>query len=110
MVACLYKKDLSDAPTTVAVIPSEGGEPIKYFDQILSPVRWTTDGRALTYIDTREGVSNLWNQPLADGPPKQLTNFQSETISSFAWSRDGKRLALVRGVINNDVVLISNFR
>lgn len=73
-------------------------------------MRWTADGRALTYIVTREGVSNLWNQPLAGGPPKQLTNFQSETIFSFGWSRDGKQLALVRGVANNDVVLISNFR
>jgi Tol biopolymer transport system component len=110
LIACLYKNDPPDSPTTIAVVPFEGGEPIKYFDHILSPAHWTTYGHALTYIDTREGVSNLWNQLLAGGPPKQLTNFQSETIYSFAWSRDGKRLALTRGVINNDVVLISNFR
>ncbi|MBL8208053.1 MAG: protein kinase [Blastocatellia bacterium] len=109
LIACRYK-DEPASPTTIAIIPFEGGEPIKTFDLPISHMRWTTDARALTFIVTRAGVSNLWNQPLAGGPPKQLTNFQAETIHSFAWSRDGKRLALVRGVINNDVVLIRNFR
>ncbi len=109
LIACHYKEG-PNAPTSIAVIPFAGGEPIKTFALPLSHVRWTTDGRALTYIDTREGVSNLWSQPLAGGPSKQLTNFQAETIFGFAWSRDGKRLALIRGVVNNDVVLINNFR
>ncbi|MBS1810173.1 MAG: PD40 domain-containing protein [Acidobacteria bacterium] len=110
MFACLYKKDLGDGPAVLAIIPAEGGEPIQYFEHILTPVRWTPDGRAVTYIDTREGVSNLWSQPLAGGPLRPLTSFQSETIFSFAWSRDGNRLALVRGLVSKDIVLISNFR
>jgi len=110
LIACSYKDDHPDSRATIAVIPFEGGEPIKVFDRPTGFVRWTTDGRALTYIETRQGVSNLWSQPLAGGPPKQLTNFPSETIFNFAWSRDGKQLALARGVVNNDVVLISNFR
>jgi serine/threonine protein kinase/Tol biopolymer transport system component len=110
LIACHYKPDQTDSPATIAVIPFEGGEPVKVLSIPLSPVRWTSDGSALTYIDTRKGISNLWSQPLAGGRPKQLTNFQAETIFDFAWSRDGKQLALARGVINNDVVLISNFR
>jgi hypothetical protein len=37
-----------------------------------------------------------------------VTNFRSgDTIYAFAWSRDGKRLALSRGSSFSDVVLLS---
>ena len=68
-----------------------------------------SDGRALTYVETRDGVSNIWGQPIEGGPPKQLTDFKSDLIFSFDWSRDGT-LACARGTQNADVVLISGFR
>ena len=80
---------------------------------LMSPcsfIHWTPDGQAVAYIRTRGGVSNIWSQPLDGSPPKQLTDFKSDRIFNFAWSRDGKQLALSRGVVNSDVVLISNFR
>jgi len=55
----------------------------------------------------RSGVANLWRQPLPSGTPTQLTEFTSDTIYSFAWSRDGKQLALARGSTSTDVVLLS---
>jgi len=64
----------------------------------------------LTYVDTRGGISNIWSQPLEGGPPKQVTDFKSEEIFSFARSRDGRQLALARGVETGDVVLISDSR
>ncbi len=51
-----------------------------------------------------------WAQPLEGGGPKQLTDLKDQRIVNFAWSRDGKQLALSRGVVNSDVVLISGFR
>jgi hypothetical protein len=39
-----------------------------------------------------------------------LTDFNTGQIFAFDWSRDGKQLAVSRGTINNDVVLISNFK
>jgi len=39
-----------------------------------------------------------------------VTNFKADLTFSFAWSRDGKQLALARGTVNKDVVLISNFK
>jgi len=39
-----------------------------------------------------------------------LTDFKQERIFSFDYSSDGKQLALSHGTINNDVVLISNFK
>ena len=64
----------------------------------------------MLYIDTRGGVSNIWMQPLDGGPPRQVTDFKSDRIFGFEWSRDGKQLALARGTESSDVVLISGFR
>ena len=49
---------------------------------------------------------DIWLQPISGGPAKQLTNFKAEQILAFDWSRDGRSLALVRGVKTSDVVLI----
>jgi eukaryotic-like serine/threonine-protein kinase len=68
---------------------------------------WSPDGRALIYINTLSGVSNLWRQPTDGSPPKQITNFKSDLIYNFAYSRDGKDLALSRGIHTRDAVLIS---
>jgi len=71
---------------------------------------WTPDGRGLTYVDAPDGVGNIWLQPLAGGPPKRLTDFKSNQIFRFDWSRDRKRLVCSRGAATNDVVLISGLR
>lgn len=112
LVACAYQADAS-SPTHIALISLAGGPPQKLLDIAASarfPVRWTSDGKALTFVDARDGVSNIWSQPIDGGPPKQITDFKSESIFWFAWSRDGKQLALARGSSTSDVVLMSNFR
>jgi eukaryotic-like serine/threonine-protein kinase len=68
-------------------------------------LRWTNDGRAIAYLKTEVGVSNIWLQPFPEGTPRQLTNFDSEQIYNFAFSSDG-RLAVTRGHESSDVVLI----
>ncbi|MGB7437285.1 MAG: hypothetical protein WBR26_07280 [Candidatus Acidiferrum sp.] len=62
------------------------------------------------FLDSRDGVGNVWLQPLQGGKPRQLTNFSSDRIYSFDWSPDGKQLVVARGNSSSDVVLISNFR
>jgi len=118
LIACGYS-DEQDAPLKIAVIPFEGGQPLKkfdipptvfehFFDALL--IRWTPDGRALSYMDTHDGISNIWRQPLEGDAPRQITDFKSDRIFFFDWSTDGKQLACSRGVVNNDVVMISNFK
>jgi serine/threonine protein kinase len=68
---------------------------------------WSPDGRALVYIKTLGGVSNLWSQPIDGGAAKQITNFKSDRILTFAYSWDGRQLALARGSRTSDAVLIS---
>jgi TolB protein len=100
------------SPAVLTVIPFGGGSPLYRFDVPMGAfgVHWAPDGQALDYALTRGGASNIWRQPLAGGPPKQMTNFKSDLIFFFDWSRDGKQLALERGTISSDVVLISNFQ
>jgi Tol biopolymer transport system component len=70
------------------------------------PVRFTDGGRALLYGATRNGVSNVWQMRLSGGTPEQITDFTSERIFAFAQSHDGRQLAVARGTIQSDVVLI----
>ena len=69
-------------------------------------LQWTLDGQAITYVKTTGRVSNIWSQPLDGGPPKPLTDFKSDSIFSFNWSRYGKQLVYARGAVTTDVVLI----
>ena len=68
---------------------------------------WSPDESSLDYVVTRKGVSNIWRQPLAGGPPVQITRFSAGKIFSFAWSPDGRWLSLASGVNRSDVVVIS---
>ena len=68
---------------------------------------WAPDESGLDYVVTRNGVSNIWRQPLTGGPPVQITDFSTGKIFSFAWSPDGRWLSLASGVNRSDVVLMS---
>jgi Tol biopolymer transport system component len=112
LIVYLAPSNAISKPNQLKVIPFGGGTPITQFDWpgAAGGPHWAPDGKAVEYVLTREGVSNIWEQKLAGGPPKQITNFKSELIFAFDWSRDGKQLALARGSQNSDVILISNFR
>jgi eukaryotic-like serine/threonine-protein kinase len=98
-----------NAKTNTAIYPFEGGEPHQIMDINSYYFRWTPDGRSLAYVDDRN-PSAIIIQPIDGGPPRQLADFKPDQIFSFAWSRDGKQLALARGPVNSDVILIRNFR
>jgi len=111
-VACVYSAG-PDAPVKLAVVPIEGGPPSKLFDFDLSfraNVVWMPDNRGLAYLDIRSGTSNVWLQPLAGGKPIQLTDFKSDGVAAYDWSRDGKQLVAARSVETTGVVLIRDFR
>jgi hypothetical protein len=55
-------------------------------------------------------VANIWRQPIAGGPPRKVTDFTQDQIFRFAYSHDGKQLALARGTQSSDVVMISNLK
>jgi Tol biopolymer transport system component len=99
-----------DGPSAgpVKILDFESSELIKSFDIHSSSVTWAADSQSLMYVVTHGGVSNIWAQPLAGDPPRQVTKFTSDRIFSYAWSHDGKQLAVVRGSTLSDIVLISS--
>jgi serine/threonine protein kinase/Tol biopolymer transport system component len=67
---------------------------------------FTPDGKAVAYTIEDKGVDNIWVQPLDGAKGHQITSFSSEEIDDFAWSPDGKRLAVSRTDTSSDVVLL----
>jgi Tol biopolymer transport system component/predicted Ser/Thr protein kinase len=96
----------------IGLIPFSGGKPVRTFDYpgaILGGypiIRWTQDGRDLTFLRDQQGVSNIWAQPLDAGPQRQVTDFAAGQIFNFCWAKGGQQLALARGSQTSDVVLI----
>lgn len=118
-IALAYGKaeKTSGAPESgLAIVPIEGGRSLKTFaaafpfgsiyEQVT--LQWTPDGAGVNYIVLRDGVSNIWRQAAAGGEPVQITDFTSGRVFNFAFSPDGKRVALARGSVTSDVVLIEN--
>ena len=106
----------------IVVVKFEGGEEVTAFDLPVSAgtsyfeslnyrgFHWSPDGKGIVYIDTIGGVSNLWRKPIEGGPAKQITDFKTDRIYSFAFAHDGKTLALGRGNDAPDAVLITDIR
>jgi Tol biopolymer transport system component/DNA-binding winged helix-turn-helix (wHTH) protein len=101
-------------PNLITVIPATGSAPIYTHplqaEAVFERLKWAPDGAGLDYFVTNKGVGNIWRQPVAKGPRRQVTNFTSGQIFSFDWSPDGKQLYVARGSISSDIVLISNLR
>jgi Tol biopolymer transport system component len=95
----------------VALQPVDGGQQSRRYDILNVPfvIQASPRGDALTYIESRQDVPGLWNQPLDGGPPSKLLDLRGERIFNFAWSRDG-RLAIAHGKSPTDVVLLSGIR
>lgn len=116
LIACWHAQDSAmqdpPPPLKIALIPFAGGPPIKILDAIRTAnvrVRWSPDGQAITYVNNRQGVSNIWRQPISGGPAQQITQFTSEQIGAFDWSPDGT-LVCTRIHYVHDLALITDFR
>ena len=106
-----YTEDEQTKRQRVVVVRFDDLSPVKTFELPVTAegVRlWSPDSRALVYFDRQGGVSNLWRQPLDGGRATQITDFKSERIHYYSYSRDGHQLVLSRGNTNRDAVLITD--
>jgi serine/threonine protein kinase/Tol biopolymer transport system component len=113
LISYFYTDDQANTQPKLGIIPFEGGEPVKTLElpRSIQPIAfaWTPDGRSIAYLDSSSGILNVWAKPLDGGASKQLTNFKSEFLTSFAFSREGK-IAVYRWSATRDIVLIKDFR
>jgi Tol biopolymer transport system component len=108
LIACLMPNE-APGPAKLTLLSPTDGRVVKQFETLVSrntpALRWSPDGRSLTYVVTRAGVSNIWGQPLDGGAPRALTGWKADLIYRFDWSKDG-RLLCERGTTVSDVTLI----
>jgi Tol biopolymer transport system component len=112
-IACRYRDENPGLPQKLVVLPIEGGTPTKSFDLLPTTTgtpEWARDGRSVTLYDSRTGTPNLWIFPLDGSPMKQLTDFKPDGLFNRQLSFDGKWMAMSRGLVTGDVILISDFR
>jgi Tol biopolymer transport system component len=113
LIASFYFDQNANPDVGIMVFPFSGGKPSIRFkanpDAINGfALHWAPDGLAVQYFGT--DLSNILSQPLNGGKLTQLTRFQGEQLFNFAWSHDGKTLALARGRVADDLVLITEAR
>ena len=107
-MACRYFVE-NGARRGIAIIPVQGGLPVKLLPipiMLFQRVQWLDNDHALSYIDTTDGVSNIWKYNLDDGSRQPLTNFRDDQIFTYAWSRES--LAIERGAEINNVITVVN--
>ncbi|GEM_PF-3577763 len=95
----------------IGISSVEDGTRVKRFDfaptVVERLVKWTPDGKGIAFLNSPNGVPNVWIQPLDGGDPKPLTDFPSDNVIAFNWNSDGSQLAVIRGVETSDVLLIN---
>jgi TolB protein len=112
-ISYFYTDEKTNNQPKLAIISFDGGAPVKTIDlpRSVQPIAfaWMPDGQSIAFLDNSSGILNVWSQPVDGGTPKQLTNYKSEFVTSFAISRDGK-IATYRWSATRDIVLIKDFK
>ena len=120
-IAALYFTDPTAVPK-LALMPAEGGQPSALIDIprdvdtqhcCWNRLSWTKDGRSILFPVYRDGVSNIWEQPLSPvhgkpAPPRQWTHSKTDSIASYALSPDGKQIGFGHVSYSMDLVLITH--
>ncbi|MEJ7623511.1 MAG: hypothetical protein WKF34_05925 [Pyrinomonadaceae bacterium] len=115
LLACVSPPENRVQSARLDIINFETGARLQSFEilppaHLYPPIRWAPAGDALIYLKTEKGAYNLWKQNLNGGEPKQYTDFNSQSIYNYAFSRGGKRLLIARGDSTVNVVMLKNFR
>ena len=72
-------------------------------------IRWQPDGHALLLNGHGAEFSNIWKQPFT-GDATRVTDLHEQYAMMFDISPDAKTLALARGQVMRDAVLITGFQ
>jgi len=96
-----------DHKLMIRLDPTDGGK-TTYVDadsRMTSTPVFAPDGRSIVYVVREKGVDNLWQQSLDGKNRKELTTFPKDLIFRYAYSKDGKQIAIERGNIESDAFL-----
>ncbi len=115
MFACFIPNEKTLQWNRLAIVPAEGGQPIKVFDVPLTtntsrgPI-WTPDDRGITVVIAQGERQNLWLQPVDGSPGRAMTDVAVPGIARREYSRDGKRIAVSRAEGFGNAIMLTDFR
>ncbi len=100
---------------SLAIVPAEGGDPLKTIKvppgvDSESGLSWTPDDRGIVFAVQAGESRSLWLQPIDGSEAKQITNLENPSVINARYSRDGKRIAIVRGDFVSNAIMITDFR
>ncbi|PYT00877.1 MAG: hypothetical protein DMF63_06140 [Acidobacteria bacterium] len=113
--ACFLQNEITNRFDKLAIVPAEGGPPLKTFgippntNTSRGPV-WTPDDKGITLIVSPGELQNLWLQPVDGGDAKPMTKFDVPGVARREYSRDGKRIAIVRAQGVGNAIMITDYR
>jgi Tol biopolymer transport system component len=106
-IICLYSDDLGKKGWQVAILTRHsGGLQVEYLPDVPVDTPYIWAGKHILYVVNHDGVSNVWIKRLDGGGSRQLTYFKQDRIFSLAISKDGERLACIRGTQISSPVLL----
>jgi Tol biopolymer transport system component len=96
-----------DHKLMVRLDPTDGGNTTyaNADSRMTSTPMFSPDGKSIVYVVREKGVDNLWEQSQDGKSRKQLTTFPKDLIFRYAFSKDGKQIAIERGNIESDAFL-----
>ena len=96
-----------DHKLMIRLDPTDGGKTtdVDADSRMTSAPMFSPDGKSIVYVVREKGVDNLWEQSLDGKNRKQLTTFPKDLIFRYAFSKDGKQIAIERGNIESDAFL-----
>jgi len=103
-----YLKPTAAERSTLTIAQAHGGPPLRDIVLPGGSWHWDPNNRAIDFLGKEGRNAGIWRVSIDGGPPEPVVNFDPETIFNYAWSRDGQRLAISKGVWSSDVVLIRN--
>jgi hypothetical protein len=69
-------------------------------------LEFTPDSKAIVYGVLIDGVENLYEQSIEEGPARPITHFQNDILVHFEFSPDAKTLAALQHHTDSNVVLL----
>jgi eukaryotic-like serine/threonine-protein kinase len=93
----------------LAIVSADSGETARSLSidkRFAGQFRFTPDGHSMAYTMLADHGYGIWQQPFDGSTGKFIIQPSADPITDFHWSFDGKKLALTRIHIEQDVALM----
>ncbi|MBP6672603.1 MAG: protein kinase [Bacteroidetes bacterium] len=99
------------AKNYVSAVSINGGASRRLFEahkNMTSGIKVRPGTGELSYIITKDGVSNIFLHSAAGGTERQFTDFDEHIFQNFEWTPDGRSVVVSRGEVRSDVVILND--